>query len=105
MFKRGSTPTYVLKLKDEYAEKVDLTLANHVYVTFEQGKYELRKQDGDLEVTSNTITLHLTQAETLSFKKGTVSIEINVTYDEGGRAISETYSDSVLESVEDRELE
>lgn len=105
MFKRGSTPTYNFKLKDEYTESVDLTLANHVYVTFEQGKVELRKQDTDLGITSTTITLHLTQKETLSFKKGSLDIEINVTYDDGGRAISQTYKDEVLQSVEDRVLE
>lgn len=105
MWKRGSTPTYVIRLKEEYREEVDLTLANHVYVTFEQGKNELRKSDTQLELTADTITLSLTQEETLSFKKGTIGIEVNVTYDNGGRAISQTYDDEVIESIEDRVLE
>lgn len=104
-FKRGSTPTYLLKLKEEYIEHVDLTMANHVYVTLEQGKHELRKSDSQLELTSDTITVSYTQEETLSFKKGAINLEVNVTYDEGGRAISETYVDEVIESVEDRVLE
>ena len=104
-FKRGSTPTYILTLAESYRSEVDLTQANHVYVTFEQGKNELRKADEQLEITADTITLKLIQSETLLFKKGTINIEVNVTYDNHDRAISQTYEDEVIESVEDRELE
>lgn len=105
MFKRGSTPTYVFRLAERFRSEINLLSANHVYVTFEQGKNELQKKDNQLELTADTITLSLTQTETLSFKKGTLSIEINITFNDGGRAISQTCEDMVVESVEDRELE
>lgn len=94
---RGVTPTFTLTFED-----VDLTLASHVYVTFRGGTV-IEKSDADLEITSTSISVYLTQAETLSLAKGAVSIQANWTYADGSRAASEIvnyrFGDNLLNRV------
>ena len=55
----------------------------------------MTKTGDELVVSANTITLTLTQEETLSFKPGAVQIQVNWTYQEGGmvkRAASDVAS-------------
>lgn len=101
--KRGSTPTYIFEIEQDPEHPVDLTAAKHIYVTFAQCGKQLQKKDEDLEVTSDTISVYLAQEETLMFK-GYVDIEVNLTFDDGGRAISETFQETFAEPVENKVL-
>lgn len=82
---RGTTPTFKLILSDE---TVDLTAADNVYATFEQRGNTLTKTGADLEITAQEVDVYLTQAETLSFYRGPLEIQLNWTYDGGERACS-----------------
>jgi len=94
---RGVTPTFTLTF-----EGIDLTQAIHVYVTF-RGGATITKSDDDLTITATTISVYLTQAETLSLAKGTVSIQANWTYGDGSRAASTivnyNFTDNLLPKV------
>lgn len=57
---RGVTPTFTLTFTDN----IDLTQAEHVYVTFVGGK-AITKSDDDLTVAERQIDVYLTQEETL----------------------------------------
>ena len=60
---RGTTPTITI------TTNMDLTDAEVVYVTFKQSAYQVvEKAKADLIITSSSIELELTQAETLKFK-------------------------------------
>ena len=99
---RGVTPTIVLTFADP---ALDLTTADHVYVTFRnvQGGKDITKSDEDLTVSAKQISVFLSQSDTLSFTKGAVAIQANWTYASGARAASTivnyTFGDQLLNRV------
>ena len=87
---KGTTPTYIFTLPED----IDLSSADSVYVTFCKTNYEniLTKEDNEMEIDVNTVSVFLTQEETLSFPRGDVLVQINWLYDDGNttqRACSE----------------
>lgn len=79
---RGTTPTYTLTLP----ETVDLTMASEVHVSFSDNNKEiLRKTGNDLEITAHSVSVYLTQEETLSFPNGNVQIQLNWIYTDRGK--------------------
>lgn len=80
---RGTTPTFVLEIDDK---NIDLTQVDNVYATFKQGTCVMTKTGQDIEVSENEVDVYLSQAETLSFSKGTVFVQLNWTFQNGHRA-------------------
>jgi hypothetical protein len=83
---RGTTPTYIFTLP----ESVDMTQATDVYVTFAKTDTTiiLTKTGDDLEVTEHTVSVYLTQEETLSFPNAKVAVQLNWIYPPEKRACS-----------------
>ena len=79
---QGTTPTFTLTLPED----VDLTNATNIRVTFAKrgGKIITEKSGQDLGVDVNVISVFLTQEETLAFPDGTVYIQVNWLYEDGG---------------------
>lgn len=82
---RGTTPTIVLTVKDAEA----ISQATDVWVTFEQGSTEITRkwkrdaEDNDgIAVTGNIVTVKLSQDDTLSLAKGSVSVQIKMLADD-----------------------
>lgn len=81
---RGTTPTEILIVKDIEA----ITQATDVWATFEQGSTEITRKwkrypesedDNDgIAVDGNIVTVKLSQEDTLSFVKGTVSVQVKM---------------------------
>lgn len=99
MFK-GTTPTYTFTLPED----IDLSSAESVYVTFSKTNYEniLTKQDDELEINGNIVSVYLTQDETLEFPKGDILIQLNWLYADGNetkRACSEIVTDRVKRNL------
>ena len=78
---QGVTPTFTLTVP----ETIDLTEAQNVYATFSQSKTSLTKSGSDLTVREHEVDVYLSQAETLAFQKGIVSVQLNWTYADGSR--------------------
>lgn len=75
--RRGSTPT------NTFMVDIDLTGAT-IFVDYEQqGNIILEKTGDDLTVTTESITLDLTQEETLKFRPGDVLIQIRYVFPDG----------------------
>lgn len=72
---RGTTPTFTFTFTEE---DLDLTEASHVYVTFSQGLRVLTKTGESLEVEEKSISVYLSQRETLMFN-GLVEAQANWT--------------------------
>lgn len=68
---RGTTPTHTFRVP------IDLTSAAVLKVYYKQG-YEVlvEKEKPDLDVTPSTITVQLTQEETLRFADGQIKMQI-----------------------------
>lgn len=79
---QATTPTFVLTLP----ETVDLTQAQNLYFTMKQGCVTVQKETADLTVDGQTVSVYLTQSETLQFGVGNASLQLNWTYPDGSRA-------------------
>ena len=69
---RGTTPTHV------FETDVDLSDAEVLYVTYRQGTIVVEKTKDDCEVTSDSVSVKLTQKETLLFKAGNYNTEVQI---------------------------
>ena len=97
---RGITPTFQLKLNGD----VDLTLADNVYATFQQGRNYITKTGDALEVSETQVDVYLDQSETLNFRTGRVEIQLNWTYEDGSRGCSKIVSMKVGKNLIERVL-
>lgn len=88
---QATTPTFVLTLPNT----VDLTEAETVMFSLRQGFYALDKIGADLTVEAQTVSVYLTQAETLALKSGLAQMQLNWTYSDGSRACSDIVNVSI----------
>lgn len=81
MFK-GTTPTYAFTLPAE----ANISQASHVYATFSdaEGRPVITKTGNALEIEDDTVGVFLTQKETLILPAGTVKVQLNWLYQDGG---------------------
>ena len=76
-----TTPEFTFIINDE---NVDLSSAEHIYVTFEQGTKTITKTGDDLNVENgNTIKVWFSQSESRQFETGPVMVQINWTFVDG----------------------
>lgn len=102
---KGTTPTFVLELADH---EIDLSEAQNVYVSFEQGTVYLEKKNGDAGVTVDgyTVNVYLTQTESLMFvARRPITCQINWTYPDGSRAATNQKTVSVGPNLINREID
>ena len=69
---RGTTPTHV------FETDVDLSLAELIYVTYQQGQIVVEKTKEECDVTSNSVSVNLSQAETLLFRAGGFQARVQI---------------------------
>ena len=79
---QATTPTFIMTLPDT----VDLSLAANIYFSLKQGKVEIQKENDALVVDGQTVSVYLTQAETLQLSAGSAHLQLNWTYADGSRA-------------------
>ena len=82
IMRQGTTPTIQITIND-----IDLNEMQNIYVVFEQNGYILKKESSDLDIEGNTISVSLSQEETLNFKEGTCNIQLRM-ITKGGVAIA-----------------
>ncbi len=75
---RGTTPNNIFEVD------IDCTDAEEIYITYSQFQQVIiEKTIEDVTVTAETITVLLTQEDTLLFRPGEVEIQIRVKYPDG----------------------
>lgn len=82
---QGTTPTFKLTLPDS----VDPSQFHKIVFSFEQDDTKIKKTESDLVIEGQTISVFLTQQETLSFKVGRAELQLNWLYADNTRACSE----------------
>lgn len=98
---KGTTPTITFHLPDT----VDLTLAENVYATLTQGSLSVCKSGDALTVTAHSVSLDLSQEETLSFLQGVPAMaQLNWVYEDGKRGCSNIVNVFVHDNLERRVL-
>ena len=79
----GTTPTFTLSIPEDSG--LDLSKATNIYFTIRQGSIIYTKTGSDITIVDeNTVTVSLTQEETLSFKY-LVDAEIQLNWTEGNK--------------------
>lgn len=83
---RGTTPTFTFTIR---SSDIDLTEAQSIFVTLVQGVKMIEKTGDDLEVTARTVSVWLTQEESLGLSEGSnCEVQINWTYlDQGSQTV------------------
>lgn len=100
---RGTTPS------NTFTTAVDISEAAVAYITYKQnGKNVLEKTKDDMtfgtEGQIHTITVGLTQAETLAFDDSMVAIQIRARFSDGRAIASNTISTTVHQILKDGEI-
>lgn len=96
--RQGTTPTIQITIND-----IDLNEMQNIYVVFEQNGYILKKESSDLEIEGNTISVSLSQEETLNFKEGTCNIQLRM-ITKGGVAIASPIKTTKVYRVLNKEV-
>ena len=92
---QATTPTFVLTLPNT----VDLSLAQNIYFTLRQGATVIEKTGADLTIDGQTVSVYLSQTETLNLYEGQALLQLNWTYADGQRACTNIASVSVVENL------
>ena len=92
---QATTPTFILTLPDT----VDLSQAANIYFSLRQKNVLIEKAGDDLTVDGQTVSVYLSQAETLQLVSGAAQIQLNWTYANGSRACSNIVSVQVTENL------
>ena len=92
---QATTPTFILTLPDT----VDLSQAANIYFSLRQKNVNIEKSNDDLTVDGQTVSVYLSQAETLQLVSGAAQIQLNWTYANGSRACSNIVSVQVTENL------
>lgn len=96
--RQGTTPTIQITIND-----IDLNEMQNIYVVFEQNGYILKKESSDLDIEGNTISVSLSQKETLNFKEGTCNIQLRM-ITKGGVAIASPIKTTKVYRVLNKEV-
>ena len=98
--RRGTTPTHTFTLPFDPSMIEKLRI---VYV--QMGQVVLTKTEADAEIKENTVSVHLTEAETLSFQcKQNVDIQLKVSTGSGDVLVSDIITVSVSRCLCEEEL-
>ena len=92
---QATTPTFILTLPDT----VDLSVVENIYFSLKQGVVSVMKSGDSVSVNGQNVSVYLTQAETLQFKRGSAELQLNWTYANGSRACSNIVSINVGENL------
>ena len=87
---RGTTPTHTFNVN------VDLTNADVIYITYKQGNDTVvEKVKSDCEITSTSVSVTLTQEDTLKFNASDVEIQIRARFPDDSAIASNIMRTSV----------
>lgn len=91
--RRGTTPTNI------FHTDIDLRDADVVYITYaQQGRPVIEKTGEDSTITENSVTVMLSQAETLKLRNAEVEIQIRARFP-SGRAVASDIIKTTAERV------
>ncbi len=76
---RGTTPTYTISFEEE----IDFASVASWIVTLYQFGHMLTIEDPIVDLTENTLTVTLTQEQTLMFQKGQASLQVRGMFGDG----------------------
>lgn len=76
---RGTTPTYVIS----FEEDLDFSAVKLWSVTLEQYPYEVNLDEPEVDAENKTLTVTLTQEQSLGFRKGKAELQVRGVFTNG----------------------
>lgn len=99
---QATTPSFVFTLP----ESVDLSAAEHVYFTISQSGAIVTKDESEMEISENVVTVSLAQEDTVNFNFGIdAKVQLNWTYSDGSRMATKVQTVPVFENLHKDVLE
>lgn len=93
---QATTPTFVLTLPNT----IDLSDAESVIFSIEQEYVSINKEVDSASISTNVVTVTLTQEETVNFDyQHEAKIQLNWVYDDGTRAATKVKTINVYENL------
>lgn len=93
---QGTTPTFTLTLPND----INLEQAEHVKFTIEQWGTVVSKDETDMTISNNVVTVRLSQKDTIYLNQETdAKIQLNWTYSDGGRAATKVKTINISENL------
>ena len=93
---RGTTPLNIFTVDE------DLTNADVIYITYKQNNnVAIEKSLPDIQVTSDTLTVRLTQEDTLNLEPREVSIQIRARFADGTAIASNVIQTTATKVLKD----
>ena len=92
---RGTTPTHTFTIPEE----LDVSTLSVIYITYSQfGRRVIEKDIEDIIISDQTLSVTLSQVETLLFRPGEVEIQIRAKTT-GGSAYASTIVETTAERI------
>lgn len=76
--RRGTTPTLKIRITGIPVEEL-----KSIYVTLKQGTTELTKDNGDIEIEGDTLSVPLSQYDTLCMDRGRIEVQVRAVTNTG----------------------
>ena len=83
---RGTTPTIILKIDNDDFDMTDIVVC-HVTIQNDNGRNKKVFDNPTIDVENKTISIELTQQDTLAYETGNINLQIKVKL-QGGRVVA-----------------
>lgn len=100
---RGTTPTIILRITNEDFDMNDIDVC-HVTIETDCGKNQKIFEDPTIDIEAKTISVTLTQQETLSYKYGKICIQAKMKLKSGTVIASKIITTTMNRSLEEQIL-
>lgn len=98
---RGTTPTLEIKI-----DGINIDELSKIFLTIQQGKTEITKENKDIEAGKrNTMSVFLSQEETLRFAKGYIWVQLRAITKDGLAVASNVKGITVEDILKDGEIQ
>lgn len=81
---QGITPTITMN----FANTVDFSEITNMYFTLTQGRHVIKKTGEDVVISGHSVSVYLSQVDTIKLEVGEAEIQLNWAYADGSRACS-----------------
>lgn len=100
---RGTTPTIILRIKNENFD-MDTIDVCHVTIQNDNGKNKKVFENPNIDVEQKTISVPLSQRDTLDYQYGNIDIQMKIKLKDSGTVISHKILTTTMDKILEEEI-
>ena len=100
---RGTTPTIILRIKNKNFD-MDTIDVCHVTIQNDTGKNKKVFENPNIDVEEKTISVPLSQRDTLDYQYGNINIQMKIKLKESGTVISHKILTTTMDKILEEEI-